>query len=164
MIKHSTSSSNKDVNSLAELPGLLIERDSSVDRQGRELLLVVLQVSKNPSDLQCQLPGWRQNNSLGALCSKKAICSEILDNRQTKTQGLARTGQIPDNQVLPIINISKRHVLNWEKTKNSGLLEVCHSLRLNLWEISKVAWIWGTYTLFWLSNSEISTIYHAVLA
>ena len=161
MIKDSSSSSNKNVNSLAELPGLVRDWDTTVDRQGVELVLVCLQVSQDPGDLECQLPRWSQNDGLRGLCPKEAICSKILDDGQTKAQGLARTSQIPDNQVLPIVNISKSHVLNWEKTNNTGFLEICNSGGRDLREISKIAWVIGFTYLLWLANSRI-TIYHAV--
>ena len=56
-----------------------------------------------------------------------------------KTKCFARACQIPDNQILPIKNISKSHVLNGEEADDAAFYETICSLFLNLWKIREVA-------------------------
>ena len=100
---------------------------------------MVLQVVEYPCDLKGQLPCRSQNDGLKLACSQQPVGSELLHEWQTEGEGFTRAGQIPDNQIFPIKNISKSHVLNGEEADDAAFYETICSLFLNLWKIREIA-------------------------
>ena len=118
MVKDAAGRADKDVNAFAQLVRLVLDGAAfaAVDGEDGELGVVVLQPFESGGDLNGELARGRQDNRLRLARLEKLVGSEIFDHGQAEGKRLARTRQIPDYQIFPIINISKSHVLNGEET------------------------------------------------
>lgn len=89
MVEHSAGGSHEQVNSCLQLACLVLDTDTSVNGDDRELSWIVLQLVALLSDLDGQLSCWCQEYCLSFARAKQLILSEILNNWESECESLS---------------------------------------------------------------------------
>lgn len=141
MIHYSTSRTYKNVDAPSQCMCLIVDIGAAVHTEDGVLVGMMLELGKGSSNLNSKLTGWSQDNRLRTPCLETLIRSQVLNDWKSECERLSGTGQVTDDQVLPIINILKRAILHWKQTDNSCRLQYFDRLLRDLWEVGEVAGI-----------------------
>lgn len=142
VIENSTSRSNEEINSVPELSGLILNVDSSVDSHNSELAVEMFEFFDLFGNLNGEFSGWSQHDSLDASGAQQLVSSEMLDDRQSKGDGLTRTCEISGDDVFSLVDGVKAVLLDWEQSLITNFLKNLDRLLLNLWEAGVLSITW----------------------
>ena len=75
MIKNTTSGSDENIDTISQLPDLILDIDSTIHGDNSEFVLMMLQFHHFVGDLKSQFSSWCENDGLNLSCSEKFLSS-----------------------------------------------------------------------------------------
>lgn len=116
---------------------LIFDVDSAIDRNNPILVLVMFQFVQFVSNLDGQLSGWCQNNSLDPPSSKQLVSSHIFNNWKPKCESFSRPGKISRNDIISLIDRVEAVLLDWKQINVAFVTQHFDCALMNLREARK---------------------------
>ena len=139
VVQDTATGANKEVYSLAKLPSLVLNTDTTVDCETLELSVPVLQLCQLVLHLDCKLASWAHNHCLDFTVAQMAPFSQILSDWETEGKRLAAAGQVPRDHVLPVVDGVERVLLDGEQCFDAPSNQLPGRVLVDLREGGKLA-------------------------
>lgn len=134
VVEDTTGGTDEDVNTVTKLARLIVDADATINGQNFELVVVMLDLLELATDLQGELSGGSQDDSLDASVTELLVLSKIFNDGKTESEGLAGTGEVTSNNVVSLVDGIEAVLLDGEQVDDLLLLERHDSLLRELGE------------------------------
>mmetsp|Transcript_12754 Transcript_12754/g.21517 ORF Transcript_12754/g.21517 Transcript_12754/m.21517 type:complete len:215 (-) Transcript_12754:247-891(-) len=139
VVKNPTGRADEDIDAASELADLVIDVDASVDGDDLELVVPVLELVELIGDLYGKLASGGQDDGLELIVSHLTLFPEPLDQRESESESLSRSCQIPSDQVVPMVHRVEAVLLDGEEALEPLVLQAFNGEFWDLGETQKLA-------------------------